>query len=163
MDALQSLPKRAMPLRTLTRRAKCMLHSRAMLRVKEQTLRYAPASHPIRKVAHVFRQIHEPPARLAICSACTHPSSTALAVHAAGAARVLCPSRELNQVAERGFFAFDSDPNGGLYLLVAAPSSPRLATELSPAVAHVIRRVVFHRLRFAEIREIQSDLLLHTT
>lgn len=44
-------------------------------------------------------------------------------------------------VAERGLFAFDCDPNGGPYRLVAAPTVAVHADSLPPAVSKVAARV----------------------
>ncbi|MBK8252960.1 MAG: hypothetical protein IPK82_09855 [Polyangiaceae bacterium] len=40
-------------------------------------------------------------------------------------------------VAERGLYAYDCDPNGGPYELVAAPTVPSRIEQLPPAVASV--------------------------
>ena len=44
-------------------------------------------------------------------------------------------------VAERGLYAYDCDPNGGPYRLVAAPVVPAKADTLPPAVADVATKV----------------------
>jgi hypothetical protein len=44
-------------------------------------------------------------------------------------------------VAERGLFAFDCDPNGGPYWLVAAPQHAVRVNELPTPIAEVVRRI----------------------
>ena len=63
-------------------------------------------------------------------------------------------------VAERGLFAFDSDSHGGPYLLVAAPDTPALATELPPIVARVLENLQYRHLQFTALTTISSDSLL---
>jgi hypothetical protein len=50
-------------------------------------------------------------------------------------------------VAERGLYAFDSDPNGYRYKLVAAPNRPILLKEVAPSVSVVLRRTRLPRLK----------------
>ena len=50
--------------------------------------------------------------------------------------------------AERGLFAFDCDPNGGPYRIVAAPMIPRLVGAMPPSVAAVISRIHLRWIRF---------------
>ncbi|MEZ4306428.1 MAG: hypothetical protein R3F14_00045 [Polyangiaceae bacterium] len=61
--------------------------------------------------------------------------------------------------AERGLFAFDSDPNGGPYVLRAAPIEPATSASLPGSVASVANRIYFPHLRFAELLTIGEDLL----
>jgi hypothetical protein len=51
-------------------------------------------------------------------------------------------------VAQRGLFAFDSDPNGGAYRLVAAPRVPRRSTMLPPLAVVATDRLVLQNIRF---------------
>jgi hypothetical protein len=62
-------------------------------------------------------------------------------------------------VADRGLFAFDSDPNGAPYRLVAAPERPVSLDQLPTEVAAVAARIVFHHLRFATLVEVSHELL----
>jgi len=62
-------------------------------------------------------------------------------------------------MAERGFFAFDSDPNGGPYRLVAAPERATHVSELPRVVSDVVARLVFLHLKFSELSRISGDLL----
>jgi hypothetical protein len=57
-------------------------------------------------------------------------------------------------MAERGVFAFDSDPLGGPYKLVSVPEVPIHIGELPFHIANVAQRIVLARLSF-----IESDLL----
>lgn len=57
------------------------------------------------------------------------------------------------QVAERGVFAFDSDPNGGPYRLVAAPVTPLQVEELPEKIASVAKTIVLPRVRFKDSKE----------
>jgi hypothetical protein len=57
-------------------------------------------------------------------------------------------------MAERGLFAFDSDPNGGPYRVVSAPNEPMRLTELPEEVAAIAGRIVFDDLRFAALTEL---------
>ena len=54
-------------------------------------------------------------------------------------------------VAERGLFAFDADPNGGPYQLIAAPDRPVLATALPATVTGVLSELQFQHIRFDTI------------
>lgn len=58
------------------------------------------------------------------------------------------------QMAERGLYAYDSDPQGGPYRLVAAPEVAASVSGLPVQAAGVIRRVVFRDLRFVELTEV---------
>lgn len=62
-------------------------------------------------------------------------------------------------VAERGLYAFDSDPNGGPYLLVAAPVVPIRLTSLPASVVQIVEAVRFPRVRFAEQTSLGRELL----
>jgi hypothetical protein len=62
-------------------------------------------------------------------------------------------------MAERGLFAYDSDPHGGPYRLVAAPEVPVPVAKLPMGAVDVVRRVVFQGLRFARVRELTGDRL----
>lgn len=62
-------------------------------------------------------------------------------------------------MAERGFFAFDADFNGGPYHLVAAPVTPICVADLPPLVADVVRQIAFSDLRFANLQIVPADLL----
>jgi hypothetical protein len=59
-------------------------------------------------------------------------------------------------VAERGLFAFDSDPPGGPYRLIAAPTRPVCLQELPPIVRDVAGRVVLSTVAFRVAREISE-------
>ena len=52
--------------------------------------------------------------------------------------------------AERGLYAFDNDPNGGDYSLVAAPTRTASLAKLPAEIARLIARIRFRTLRFAE-------------
>lgn len=62
-------------------------------------------------------------------------------------------------VAERGLFAYDSDPEGGPYRLVAAPELAAPVTKLPKRAVEVVRRVIVPRLRFADLKEITGQML----
>ncbi len=62
-------------------------------------------------------------------------------------------------VAERGLFAFDSDPFGGAYRVIAAPEEPIRASDLPAAVAEVVRRIVYADLRFGDVTELTEAQL----
>lgn len=51
-------------------------------------------------------------------------------------------------VAERGLFAFDADPSGGPYHLVAAPRVPRPSSMLPPLAAAATARLVLEHVHF---------------
>lgn len=65
-----------------------------------------------------------------------------------------------HRMAERGIFAFDSDPNGGPYQLVAAPKEPIGIADLPADAAVVVRRLVFPDLRFSDSREVTKSSLV---
>jgi hypothetical protein len=62
-------------------------------------------------------------------------------------------------VAERGLFAFDSDPHGGPYRLVAAPVTPVRAADLPELASEVVGLLRFHHARFASLSVVSTDLL----
>ena len=62
-------------------------------------------------------------------------------------------------MAERGVFAFDSDPHGGPYHLVAAPEFAIRVSALPGPAATVARVLVFSHLRFADMAEVPKALL----
>jgi hypothetical protein len=62
-------------------------------------------------------------------------------------------------VAERGLFAYDSDPEGGPYRLVAAPDRAAPLAELSQQVVEVVRRIFFPSLRFADLQVLGEQAL----
>ena len=62
-------------------------------------------------------------------------------------------------VAERGLFAFDSEPHGGPYRLVAVPKDPIRVADLPDAADAVARQLVYSHLRFSELQEISKDML----
>jgi len=61
-------------------------------------------------------------------------------------------------VAERGLYAYDCDPNGGPYRLIAVPAVPVRADALPAVVADVATRFRF-ALRF-EIQSVVTDEML---
>jgi hypothetical protein len=63
-------------------------------------------------------------------------------------------------MAERGLFAFDSDPDGGPYRIVSAPKEPIRVAELPEKAAKVAQRIVFSHLRFAEMSEVPATALV---
>ncbi|MBI5542656.1 MAG: hypothetical protein HY901_02115 [Deltaproteobacteria bacterium] len=62
-------------------------------------------------------------------------------------------------LAERGVFAYDSDPHGGPYRLVAAPEVPASLGHLPQGVVAVVRRIHFRDLHLADSPEIASERL----
>ena len=62
-------------------------------------------------------------------------------------------------MADRGVFAFDSDPNGGPYRLVAAPEEPICIPDLPQIVVTVASQFVLRDLRFIDVYEISNELL----
>jgi hypothetical protein len=73
------------------------------------------------------------------------------------------PENTWRLVAERGVFAFDADPLGGPYKLVAAPGVGVVVDELPKVAADVVRRLVFPHLKFTQLREIPNELLKQGT
>jgi len=63
------------------------------------------------------------------------------------------------QLAERGLFAFDSDPHGGPYRQVAAPVMPVHVDDLPLGAREVVRALTLHQARF-DIQSIVSVELL---
>jgi hypothetical protein len=63
------------------------------------------------------------------------------------------------QMAERGLFAYDADPHGGPYRLVAAPEVAARVADLPKFAADVARRVSFESLRFANLTEVTGETL----
>jgi hypothetical protein len=61
-------------------------------------------------------------------------------------------------VAERGLFAYDSDPNGGPYRLVATPAVPIRMAALPVDIADVVARIKL-ALRFEDKAEVTNDLV----
>jgi hypothetical protein len=57
-------------------------------------------------------------------------------------------------IAERGLFAFDSDPHGGPCRLVSAPSRPVRTNELPAETIAVVTSLVLAHLHFAESSEV---------
>jgi hypothetical protein len=62
-------------------------------------------------------------------------------------------------LAERGFFGFDGDPNGGPYGKVAAPNRPAHVDDLPPETAAVVRRLVLPNLNFAAVERVTAEAL----
>lgn len=62
-------------------------------------------------------------------------------------------------IAERGIFAFDSDPHGGPYHLLAAPVAPVRVADLPPLAAKVVGLLRFHHMRFLSLSVVSTDLL----
>ena len=60
------------------------------------------------------------------------------------------------EAALRGLFAFDADPNCGVYRLVALPGRPVKIDELSSKVAAAIAKVVFPRICFSKAQELST-------
>jgi hypothetical protein len=75
---------------------------------------------------------------------------------AAACVRELPPGRvnTWKLIAERGVFAFDSDPLGGPYRLVASPHVAVLATELPSHVSSVASRIVLSNVLFRRATEL---------
>lgn len=62
-------------------------------------------------------------------------------------------------VAERGLFAFDSDPNGGPYRRVAVPERAIGVADLPEPAAAVVKRLVLGNVRFSELQELSTETL----
>ncbi|WP_437322431.1 hypothetical protein [Sorangium sp. So ce394] len=62
-------------------------------------------------------------------------------------------------VAERGLFAFDSDPHGGPYRMVAAPADPIRIFDLPRSVVDIVERLKLRQVRFARQSVIPTELL----
>lgn len=63
------------------------------------------------------------------------------------------------RMAERGVHAFESDPNGGPYLRVAAPRKEILLLELPPDVRDIAARVRL-TLNLSRAEEVSTDAIL---
>lgn len=63
------------------------------------------------------------------------------------------------EVASRGLFAYDSDPNGGPYRLVAVPATAIRVADVPNAVRLVVKPLVFRTLRFQETLLIDASLV----
>ena len=61
------------------------------------------------------------------------------------------------RAAERGLFAYDADPNGGPYRLVAAPQAPVRVEDLPAAVAAVARGNTLAGVSFAAARRLTRE------
>jgi hypothetical protein len=61
-------------------------------------------------------------------------------------------------VAERGLYAYDCDPNGGPYRIVAMPAVPAQIHELPPAVARVAASVRCS-VRFERLSTVTGEVL----
>lgn len=62
-------------------------------------------------------------------------------------------------VAERGLFAFDSDPHGGPYRMVAAPADPIRIVDLPRSVIDIVGRLKLRQVRFVGQPVITMELL----
>ncbi|WP_437719848.1 hypothetical protein [Sorangium sp. So ce861] len=62
-------------------------------------------------------------------------------------------------VAERGLFAFDSDPHGGPYRMVAAPADPVRIFDLPRIVIGIVECLKLRQVRFARQSVIPAELL----
>ncbi|MCL2779781.1 MAG: hypothetical protein FWD73_17450 [Polyangiaceae bacterium] len=63
-------------------------------------------------------------------------------------------------VAERGLYAFDCNPNGGSYRLIALPVVPIRIDALPTTVARVVSKIRL-RFRFDTQTVISYDMLMH--
>lgn len=63
------------------------------------------------------------------------------------------------ELAERGLFGFDGDPNGGPYAKVAAPLRPVHVDDLPPEAVAVARRLVFPQLIFSAVDRVAPEEL----
>ncbi len=64
-------------------------------------------------------------------------------------------------VAERGLFAFDSDPLGGPYRLIAKPHSPVRANDLPTTVSSIAGRIVLPAVFFKIANEVNENEIPH--
>ncbi|WP_437825296.1 hypothetical protein [Sorangium sp. So ce1153] len=62
-------------------------------------------------------------------------------------------------VAERGLFAFDSDPHGGPCRMVAAPVDPIRVVDLPRRVNDIVERLKLRQVRFADQLVIPTEVL----
>lgn len=67
------------------------------------------------------------------------------------------PPNSWKDLAERGIFSYDSDPNGGPYQLVGVPAAPAHVGELSVAVGDVAKRLVLRDIRFGHNQTITRE------
>ena len=63
------------------------------------------------------------------------------------------------QVAERGLYAFDCDPVGGPYRLVAAPVVARRVEDLPVQAREAVAHIQFRTLRFRDHSTLTGDVL----
>lgn len=63
------------------------------------------------------------------------------------------------EVARRGLFAFDGDPNGGDYHKVSAPERPTRLTDLPEGLAAVAGRVVLAHVNLSVDRQVSAAAL----
>lgn len=64
------------------------------------------------------------------------------------------------KAAERGLYAFDADPNGGAYRLVAIPTEPLLLAQLPSNIRGVVRQVSFELLGFDAVSELTDSQVI---
>jgi hypothetical protein len=62
-------------------------------------------------------------------------------------------------MAERGLFAFDCNPHGGPYRMVAAPVVPCQVADLPRLTRNAVERIALRRLRFREQPVVTADAL----
>jgi hypothetical protein len=62
-------------------------------------------------------------------------------------------------VAERGLFAFDSDPHGSPYRLVAAPVTPARIADLPASAVDVVSQLQLPWLRFSNLSSVPKEHL----
>ncbi|XYH92482.1 hypothetical protein ACMHYB_31965 [Sorangium sp. So ce1128] len=62
-------------------------------------------------------------------------------------------------VAERGLFAFDSDPHGGPYRMVAAPVDPIRMADLPRLVIDIVEHLKLRQVRFTDQSVVPTELL----
>ena len=68
-------------------------------------------------------------------------------------------SNAWKEAAARGLFAFDSDPNGGPYRLVASPENPASVTEIPEETRSAASLVKLHTVRFGALGDTDGALL----
>jgi len=64
-------------------------------------------------------------------------------------------------VAERGLFAFDSDPLGGPYRLIAKPHVAVRARDLPPEISSVVGRIALTTVSFKVANEVNEYEIPH--
>jgi hypothetical protein len=64
-------------------------------------------------------------------------------------------------VADRGFFAFDADPLGGPYRLIAKPHVAARITDLPSSVALVVGRIHLPKVSLPNATEVNEDQIRH--